>query len=156
MSIDLAVSDKINGTPQKVEDQDGGKSNLYLASDATTIGTSTPYEGGNGPASLTVYSAGGYSPLTVERPANDSGNRTCFLAIVGDEEAFRLHAYKNNKALNINVAGNQALQIDSSGNLTVQGTMAAVGMQPESSAPSGANLQAVYIDPDTGILYYHD
>ena len=156
MSIDLAVSDKINGTPQKVEDQDGGKSNLALASNATTIGTTAPYKSNKGPASLTVYSAGGRSPLAVERPANDSGSRTCFLAIVGDEEAFRLNAYENNAALNITVAGSQAPQIDSTGNLTVQGTMAAVGMQPESKKPSGASLQAVYIDPDTGTLYYHD
>jgi len=30
------------------------------------------------------------------------------------------------------------------------------GMLGESSAPAGANLQALYVDVNTGIIYYHD
>jgi hypothetical protein len=38
----------------------------------------------------------------------------------------------------------------------VNGNATIPGVQPESSAPAGARLQGLFIDPQTGIVYYHD
>jgi len=153
MSLDLTIASAMNTTPQTVTDQDGAASNMSLASNAVTLGTNEAYQTNAGSATLTTYADHGFHALVVERPAAGSDSqRTCFMATVGDEEAFRFD-YSSADQLLIKVNGTQVMVLDSTGNLAITGALTAQ-LQPESAAPSGANLQSVQVDVSTGVFYY--
>lgn len=145
---DLQVPSGLSSTPQLVEDSSGTDSSLALAAyPGPVIVTSNLGIAQNPPAfalhvganqtarfelgSSNSVSLGGVGTLSVDAPNIPSGR----------------FVVANNGNVGIGQP-NPQYTLDVTGNIRV------TGIPSESTAPQGANLQAVYVDVNTGVLYW--
>ena len=157
--VQLQLSSGMGTTLQNIADSDGVKSPLQLSTTAATIDgngkfgiaaiPTFPLHVGSEKSvrfelgTTAAFSIGGNGDVAIDAPNVPKGR---FLVT-------------NSGRVGINQANPQA-QLDvngtiRAGGLTFTGELAVPGMKPESSAPPTAKLEAVYIDKNTGILYYH-
>jgi hypothetical protein len=85
------------------------------------------------------FSMGGNGNMNVDAPNVPAGRFTV----------------QNGGNVGINQASPQ-YKLDVNGTFRSTGGIVVQGMQGESQAPSSANLQLLFIDTNTGIIYYHD
>ena len=158
--IQLQVPNDISGNEQNVTDSSGNKSPLKLSTSAVVVDISGKLGIGGTPnfplhvgldksvrfdlGPTANFQIGGNGEFYVDAPNIPKGR---FLV-------------SNSGRVGINQPNPQA-QLDvngtiRAGGLTFTGELAVPGMKPETSAPPGAKLEAVYIDKNTGILYYHN
>jgi hypothetical protein len=157
VQLQVAGDFSSGGAPQTVTDPTGTASALQLSETTAIIQNAS---GGK----LGIGGAPGY-PLHVAQ------NNTVRFEM-GATALFSLGAPGVMNVDAVNVTGGR-LTVQNNGNVgisqanpqytldvggTIHSTRGIVvqGMLGESTAPAGANLQAVYVDVNTGIFYYHD
>jgi hypothetical protein len=133
--IELAVQAPISGTLQTVQDENGNNTALALANKGATVtGQDVP---------------GLPLPLVVVGTAAGSGSNPGFGRVI---------RIKTEPGANFFDIG-----IDQSGNFFINGpgstsqhalAIAQGGIQQATSAPAGANLESLFVDTNTGFLYY--
>ncbi|HEX4964438.1 MAG TPA: hypothetical protein VF173_26720 [Thermoanaerobaculia bacterium] len=175
----LAVQNELSSTAQAVQDESGNQTQLYVTDGGNIgIGTSNPQQ----PLHVGQYQASGGNSIGMIRIAHTGHGGSTFkswdLGIAdpnvgsNDPDAFSFNCFENN-AIAIVMASNgnvgiknpnpqQALDVNGtvkatglqiSGSVTLNAP-ALTGLQPASTAPAGANLESVFVDTNTGILYY--
>jgi hypothetical protein len=157
--IQLQVPQPLDSTPQNVEDSDGNDSALQLTVApgpvivTTQLGIDiTPQNALHVGSDQTVrfelgasnaLSLGGAGMLSVDAPNIPSGR-----FVVTNTGNVGINQPNPQYTLDVNGTVNAA-------GLNLSGSVAFPGMLSESQA-GGATLQIVYIDPQTGTLYYND
>jgi hypothetical protein len=174
----LAVQNELSSTAQTVQDESGNQTQLYVTGGGNIgIGTSNPQQ----PLHVGQYQAG-VNSIGMIRIAHTGNNGTTFkswdLGIANpsagsnDPDAFSFYCVENN-VIGIVMASNGAVGVNNPNPqqaLDVNGTVKATGLQisgsitlnapvltglqPTSAAPPGANLESVFVDTNTGNLYY--
>lgn len=168
VGLQVASDFSPGGSPQAVTDPAGNASALQLSETAAVI-----QNGPNGQLGI------GMAP---QFPLHVAINKSVRFELGGSAQ-FSLGApgvvnvdkqngvggrftIQNNGNVGINQANPQFI-LDVGGTMHVAGEILTSGsivsgngivlqnMQPESKAPSGANLQALYMDVNSGIVYYH-
>ena len=166
MSSDLVTANEISSTAQYVASQDGVNSTLSLSTDNVGIGTDSPgvpldlqSQGSNTVVFRVNGSAGNSIASISEGGASGAGN----LSLNTSEGTTAIKFVAGTKGYSswINTGANFGIGTDSpsstlevDGSLTASGQVTLKGVQPTSEAPSSANLEAVFVDTNTGILYY--
>lgn len=154
MSLDLVVNDAISSSNQTVQDQDGNASALQISSEKIRVQSSgantngvvllgstnnqniaSLSEGGSNNGNLLIY--------------NTSGDLVCRL-IGGNTTSWVM---SNGGSFGVGTDA-PAATLDVNGTLASNGTVAFTGIQPASKAPDSSKLEALFIDTDTGMLYY--
>ena len=159
--VQLQVANELSATPQPVTDTDGSQSGLQLSTSNTIISPGTK---------LGVANASPQYPLHVGMNSTvrfELGQQS--MLSLGGQGVFNIDAVNvpagrftvaNNGNVGINrVSPQSTLDVNgtvSATNLNFTGQLSVPGMKGESTAPPTANLQLVFIDTTTGILYYHD
>ena len=157
--VHLQVPNDISANSQNVTDSSGNKSPLQLSTTAATIDGTGRF--GIAVAPIFPLHVGGEKSVRFEL----GSTATFQIGGAGDVYIDAPNVPKgrflvsNSGRVGINQPNPQA-QLDVNGSirangLTFTGELAVPGMKPESSAPPTAKLEAVYIDKNTGILYYH-
>ena len=137
--IELAVQAPISGTLQTVQDENGNNTALALANNsARFIGQDVP--GGALPLVVSGTLAGSGSS------SNPSWGRVVRITTGPDWTNF----------FDIGIDANGSFFINGPGSSPSAHVLAIAkgGIQPSTSAPKGANLESLFVDTNTGFLYY--
>lgn len=124
MSTDLSITPAIQSSSNVVEDQSGNKSQLYLATDKTSVGTSEPLAD----TALTVFGKNGEVAIATVRPGDGSrwhwrgmSNDKPIFTIVTNEGAFQLWVQDETGE------GQQRLTITPDGKISLSGDLIVTG-----------------------------
>lgn len=180
MSVNqLSVPNDLSSTAQVIQDESGNQSALSLTLGGNIgIGTTNPQQ----PLHVGQYLAGPSNSIGMIRVAHTGNGGNSFKSWdqgianpnVGssDPDAYSFYCVENNViAIVMTAGGNVGIQnANPQTALDVTGTVQATGLQingpvtlntltissvpASSSAPSGANLESLFVDTNTGILYY--
>lgn len=121
MSVNLTVTPQIEADPNVVQDEKGNSSNLYLATENTTIATNQAAPS----SSLTVFGEPGTRAIATVRP--DDERRDHVAGYIGSERVFALQTL--NKRFDIRVGNGTRISIEPKGGmLTLVGPVAIEGI----------------------------
>ena len=165
--VQLQVANDFSSSAQTITDPTGAASALQLSTNSAIITSGSQLGIGQAPQ-YPLHVASG-DTIRFELGTNTS------MVSLGAPGAFNVDkvnvpagrfTVQNSGNVGINQANPQFMldvngDINSTGTvhaagLTFSGQLAVPGMQGESHAPNPQNLQLVFVDPSTGILYYHD
>ena len=175
----LAVQNDLSSTAQAVQDESANQSQLFLTKGGNIgIGTSSPQQ----PLHVGRYQAGPAGSIGMIRVAHTGAGGNTFKSwdqgignpSVGstDPDSYSFYCVENKAtAIVMSSSGNVGIgnpnpktALDVNGTVTAKGlqingsiTLNApliTGVQPASSAPPGANLESLFVDTNTGKLYY--
>jgi hypothetical protein len=136
--IELAVQAPISGTLQTVQDENGNNTALALANKGVTVsGQDVP----GLPLPLVVFGT-----LAGSGPSSNPGWG----------RVVRISTDGWNKFFDFGIDANGSFFINGPGSSPSAHVLAIAkgGIQPSTSAPKGANLQSLFVDTNTGFLYY--
>jgi hypothetical protein len=163
--VQLQVANDFSTTPEPVTDPTGTASPLQLSTQSVVVqggkfGIGTDFLTGTAPSfplhvgvgntvrfelsNGAMLSLGGSGQFSIDAPTKPAQR---FIVTDGGNVGIN----QPNPAYTLDVNGT----INATG-LHFTGQFAIPGIQPESTAPNPQNLEAVYVDTQTGILYYHD
>jgi hypothetical protein len=143
-SIELAVQAPISGTLQTVQDQNGNNTALALADKAVGVtGQDVPGQ----PLPLVVFG----TPAGSGSPSNPGWGRVVRISTnpIGTGAG-----WDNFFDFGIDGSGNFFINSPGSSSSAHVLAIAKGGIQPSTSAPASATLESVFVDTQTGFLYY--
>ncbi len=174
----LAVQNELSSTAQSIQDESGNQTQLYVTAGGNIgIGTNSPQQ----PLHVGRYQAGAGGSIGIIRIAHTSNGGAAFKSWdqginshvqSNDPDAFSFYCVENG-AVAIVMASNgnvgiknpnpqQALDVNGTvkatglqitGSITLNAPVL-TGVQPASSAPPGSKLESLFVDTNTGTLYY--
>jgi hypothetical protein len=171
VQLQIANDFSSGGAAQAVTDPTGTASALQLSETAAIIpggsqlgigivpasplhvgvNSSVRFELGSSAGTSAQFSMGGNGNVNVDAPNVVGGRFT-----VQDNGNVGINQPNPRFILDVGGTIHSSAELLTAGSIVAGGGIVVQGMLPESKAPSGANLQALYMDTNTGIVYYHD
>lgn len=143
---ELALYDTLSATRQQVMDESGNPSALWLGAESISVQGATNHG-------------------SVLQQIQSSGTEACMEFVASGGRAWRIGVAGAEAKQFFLWGGDIVLLVDGQhatfrGDVTVEGTLTAAsapklkGLKQAGTAPAGANLEAVFVDVNTGELYY--